>query len=98
MSESSTSTHPMQVSLSTIWEIEVNDYVNGGNINASGEEICGNQTPALPFPEIMKNFIPFLLRHSGMNVVAGEIHLKDFLGQKFHSEGRIAKNDHLLNF
>ena len=58
---------PMQIRLSEPWEIEVNDDVDSWNVDATGEEICADKVTAVPLPEVVKNTVPVLLGHPGVD-------------------------------
>jgi hypothetical protein len=47
--------------------------------------------------EIMKDSIPMLLSHLGMDVVAGVSKFSDLSRQKFHTLHGVAENDTLIN-
>lgn len=97
MTISSWSTHTMQVSFTHFWEIKIYHNVDCRNVDTSGEQIRRHQTSGVSLSEIVENFVPFVLRHFGMNVVAWVIQLNNFFGKKFHSQSGIAENDCLLD-
>jgi len=55
MAESSTSSDTMQVGLSVLREIKVDDNIHGLNINTSRKDVCTHQAPRFTVFEIMEN-------------------------------------------
>ena len=57
VAETTWSTDSMEVSLCKTWEVEINDNVNGKDIDTSGEDIGTYQTSGLTILEIVVNSI-----------------------------------------
>jgi len=87
----------MQVGLSILRKIKVDDNVHGLNIDTAGEEIRANQIARYAVSEIVEHFITVLLEHFGVRIEAGVAEFGDFLGQKFDSIGGIAEDDGLVD-
>ena len=83
----STAANPVQVGLSHLGEVEVDDDVDSLNVDTSGEEIAAHEVPAEAGPEVVEDSVAVSLGHLGVNVVAGVTELSDLLGQQLHSLG-----------
>lgn len=57
MTKSTRSTNSMQVGLSVLGEVEVDDNVHSLNINTSCKDICAHKTSSLTILEVMENSI-----------------------------------------
>ena len=77
----------MQVGLSHLGEVEVDDDVDSLNVDTSSEEIAAHEVPAEAGPEVVEDSVAVSLGHLGVNVVAGVAELSDLLGQQLHSLG-----------
>ena len=77
----------MQVGLSHLGEVEVDDDVDSLNVDTSSEEIAAHEVPAEAGPEVVEDSVAVSLGHLGVNVVAGVTELSDLLGQQLHSLG-----------
>lgn len=98
MAEPPRSPHSVQVRLCRIREVEINHHINGGNVDSSCKKVARDQASPLSLSEVMEDLVPFLLGHFGMDVIAREIHLEDFLGQQLYSKSSVGEDDHLLDF
>ncbi len=67
------------------------------NVNASREEVRADEVAAEASPEVVEHAVPVCLRHLGVDVVAAVSQLRDLLGQKLDSLGRVAKDDALID-
>ena len=75
----------MKVSLGHLGEVEVDDDVDGLDVDTSGEEIAADQVPAEAGSEVVEDSVAVSLGHLGVDVVAGVTQLSDLLGQQLHS-------------
>ena len=98
MAESTTSSHSMEIGLGGSWEIEVDNYVDGWNIDSSGEQITSDEASTLSLGEVMEHLVSFALWHLGVDEVTTVVQFHDFLGEEFDSQTGITENDGLLNF
>jgi len=87
VTKSSTAANPVQVGLSHLGEVEVDDDVDSLDVDTSGEEVAADQVPAEAGPEVVEDSVAVSLGHLGVNVVAGVTELSDLLGQQLHSLG-----------
>lgn len=70
MTESTTSSHSVKVCLGGSWEVEIENHINCWDVNTSREEIASNQASSLALGEVMEYFVPFDLRHLGVDEIA----------------------------
>ena len=87
----------MQVGLGHPGEVEVDDDVDGLDVDAPGEEVGADEVAAQPGPEVVEDAVPVRLGHAGVDVVAGVAELGDLLGEELHSLGGVAENDALID-
>jgi len=87
VTKSSTATDPVKVSLGHLGEVEVDDDVDGLDVNTPGEEIAADKVPAEASSEVVEDPVTVSLGHLGVDVVAGVAELGDLLGQELHSLG-----------
>ena len=86
----------MEVGFGVFGEVEVDDDVYGGNVDAAGAEVGGDQAPALAESEVMEDLVARELVHLGVDEVAGVVEFGDFLGEQLDSERGVAEDDGLL--
>jgi len=92
-----TSANPVEIRLSHLWEIEVDDHVDGLDVDTSGKEVAAHEITTQASSEIMENPVPVSLGHLGVDVVAGVTKFGDLLGQQLNPLCRVAKNDALVD-
>ena len=95
MAEPATPSDSVQVGFAVSWEVEVDDDVDGLDVDSSCAEIRTYKASAFPLSKPMKNMIPFLLTHLSMNKVTGITKLHDLLRQQLHPHRRITEYDGL---
>ena len=96
VTEPSATTDSVQVGLGHLGEVEVDDDVDGLDVDAPGEEVGADEVPAKPGPEVVEDSVAVSLSHLGVDVVAGVAQLSDLLGQQFHPLRGVAE-DNALN-
>lgn len=87
----------MQICLGILGEIEVDDDVDGLDVDTTGQEIRADQVAADAVAEVVEHAVSGLLGHLGMAVEARVAKLRDLLGEKFDAVGRVAKDDGLVD-
>lgn len=97
MSKTTRTTDTMQVCLSVLREVEVDDNVDGLNIYTTRQEIRTNEITANTIAEIMENTVAVVLQHAGVRIEAGVSKLCDLLCQKFDAIRGIAEDDGLVD-
>lgn len=97
VSETSRTTDAVQVSLSESGEVKVDHHVHRWDVDASGEQVCANEVPAVTLSEVMKNAIPVLLGHARVNKKAGVAQFCDLASQKFHALSGVAEDNRLVD-
>ena len=61
VTEPSAPTNPVQVGLSHLGEVEVDDHVDGLDVNTASEEVTADQIPAQTGAEIVENSVTMSL-------------------------------------
>ena len=97
MSETSRSTNTMEVGLRILREIEIDDYVDSLDVDATGKKIRANKIAANTIPEVMKHTVTVMLLHLGVRVEAGVSKFGNLLRKKLHSICGVAENDGLVD-
>src|SRR5205085_720985 len=97
MSKASRAANSVQISFSHFGEIEVDDNIDGLNVNATSKEITANKITAEATPEVVKHAVSVRLRHASVDVVARIAQLSNLLRQQFHALGGIAEDDRLVD-
>ena len=70
MSESPRPANTVQIRLSSLGKVEVDDHVDTLDVDASGEEVGAHQVPSSACAELVEHAIAVSLSHLGMNVEA----------------------------
>ncbi len=89
--------NPVQVRLRHLGEIEVDDDVDGLDVDASREEVRADEVAAKAGPEVVEDPVAVRLGHPRVDVVAGVAQLGDLLGQLLHPLSRVAEDDALVD-
>ena len=79
MPKTSTSSDSVEIGLTISGEIEIDNDVNGLDVNSSGAQVGTDQATALSFSESMENMVSFFLAHLGVDKVTGVAKLDDLL-------------------
>jgi hypothetical protein len=87
----------MQVGFGVARKIEIDNDVDGLNVDTTSEQIRADQIATVALTEIVENAIAMLLSHLRVNVVARVANLGDLLSQQLHALSRIAENDGLID-
>ena len=93
----STAANPVEIGLGHLGEVEVDDHVDGLDVDAPGQEVGADQVPAQAGPEVVEDSVPVVLGHPRVDVVAAVAEVGDLLGQQLHSLRRVAENDALID-
>lgn len=70
MSESTRATDAVKVSFGVLWEIKVDNDVDGLNINTTGQQIRADKVSTHAVPEVVEDTVTVVLEHSSMRVEA----------------------------
>lgn len=97
MSKTTRSTNTMEVGLCVLWEIEVDDYVDSLNVNATCKKVRANEIAAYTVTEVMKHTVTVMLQHLRVRVEAGVSKFGNLLRKQLHSVCGVAKNDGLVD-
>ena len=91
------STDSVQVGFGILGEVEVDDDIDGLDIDTTGEQIGADQVSADAVSEIVEDSVTGLLLHSSVTVEARVAELGDLLGQQLDSVGGVAEDDGLVD-
>jgi len=94
--ETTGTTDTMEVGVSGIWDIVVNDNVHTGDIETTGEDIGGNEDTLV---ELLERFVAgdtLLLRHGAVNANTGEVALDQQLVELVGALDRLDKDADLV--
>ena len=97
MSKSPRPTYSVEVRFTVLGEVEVDNDVNGLDIDTTGEEVRADKVPADAIAEIVEDAVAVGLEHFRMGVKAGVAKFCDFFGQEFDAVGAIAENNGLID-
>ena len=75
----------MEIGLGHLGEVEVDDDIDGLDVDTSCEEIAADQVSAQASSEVVEDSVAVSLGHLGVDVVAGVSELCDLLGEQLHS-------------
>lgn len=97
MTESTRSANTVQVGLGHFGEIEVDDHVDGLDINTASKQVRADQVTASTVAEIVEDTVSVLLTHLGVDVEARVAEFGDLLGEQLDSLGRVTEDDRLID-
>lgn len=87
----------MEVGLSVLGEVKVDNDVDCRNVDTASEEIGGDKVAALALAEVVEDAVAMGLNHLGVDVEAGEAELRNALGKELDTVDRVAEDDALVN-
>ena len=87
----------MKVGLGILWEVEIDDHIDGLNVYTTSQKVRANEVAADTISEVMEHAIAAVLQHLGVGIEARVSEFSDLLGQKLNSIGRIAEDDGLID-
>ena len=93
--ESSRSSDPVDVELTIVWEVIVDDQGHLLDINATGPDISCDEDTRLSTPELLHNRVPLFLWHVAMHRAHGKVSLPHLLGEPVHLALGVAEDDGL---
>lgn len=70
VTEAAGTTDTMQVGLGHLGEVEVDDHVDGLDVDTTGEQVGADQVAAGTVAEVVENAVAVVLTHLGVNVEA----------------------------
>lgn len=97
VSETTGATNTVEVGLGVLGEIEVDDNVDGLNINTTGQQIGTNEVTAVAGAEVVEDAVTVLLEHASVRVEARVAKFGNLLGEKLNTGGRVAEDDGLVD-
>ena len=93
----SRSTNTMQIGLSILREIKVDDNVDGLDINTTCQEIRTDQVPTDTVSEVVEYSVSGVLGHLSVTVKTRITKLGDLLSEQLDTVGGITENDGLVD-
>jgi len=97
MPKASGSTNTMKIGFGILGEIEVDDNVDGLNINTTCQEIRADKIAADAIAEVVEDAVAVCLKHTSMTVKARVSQFGNLLGQQFDAVCGIAEDDRLVD-
>lgn len=91
------STNAVEICFCVLREVEVDNNVDGLDINTACEQIRTDKVPADTVSKVMKDTITIRLRHPGVRVKARIPKLGNLLGEEFHAVCGVAEDDGLID-
>lgn len=93
MTKSARATNAMQISFCVLGKVEVDDNIDGLDVDTTGQQIGTDKVPAHAIAKVVENAITVVLQHSGVRVEARVSELCNLLGKKFDTIRRVAEDD-----
>ena len=87
----------VQVRLRRLGEVEVDDDVDGLDIDAAREQVGGDEVAAGPVAEVVEDTVAVRLQHARVDVEARVAELGDLLGEELDAVDRVAEDDGLVD-
>ena len=97
VTETARSTDTMQVGLGHLGEVEVDDDVDGLDVDAAREQVRADEIAARAVAEVVEDAVAVLLTHLGVDVEARVAQLGDLLRQQLDSLRRVTEYDRLVD-
>jgi len=97
MSKSSTPPDPMEIRLRILRKVEINDDVDGLDIDSSGEEVRTDEVATNAVAEVVEDAVSVRLEHFGMAVETGITELGNFFREELDSIGGVAEDNRLVD-
>jgi len=87
----------MQVGLAVLGEVEVDNHIDGLDIDTTCEEVGADEVAAHAVAEVVENPVTMRLEHLGMRVETGVAELGDLFGEELNTICAVAKDDGLVD-
>jgi len=97
MTKATRTTDTMEVGLSALGEVKVDDDVDGLDVDTTSDEVGAHEVAAGATAEVVENAITMVLLHLSVDVEARAAQLANLLGKKLHTVHRIAEDNGLSN-
>jgi hypothetical protein len=97
MSESSTSTDAVEISFSVLWEIKVDDYVDGLDVYSAGEKIGADEVATDSGAKVVEDSVTVCLEHFCVGIETGVTTFSDSFGEELNSVCRVAEYNGLID-
>jgi len=97
VTETTWTSDSVEVGLGELREVEVDDNVNGDNVDTAGKQIGADETSGLSVFEVVEDSVPISLCHPWMYKEARVAKLVNFLSEKLNSFSSVAEDDCLAD-
>lgn len=97
MSETTRAANTMEIGLGGLGEVEVDDDVDGLDVDTTSDEIGTDKVAAVSLAEVVEDAVTMLLLHAGVDVVAGVTELGDLAGEELDAVDGVAEDDGLVD-
>lgn len=84
VTEPATSANSVEVGLGHLGEVEVDNDIDGLDVDTPGEQVAADQVAAETRSEVVEDPVTVSLGHLGVNVITGVAKLSDLLGKQFY--------------
>lgn len=97
VAEAARAADAVQVGLGHLGEVEVDDHVDGLDVNATREQIRADEVATRAVAEVVEDAVAVLLAHLGVDVEARVAEFGDLLGEQLDSLRRVTEYDRLVD-
>ena len=97
MTETTRAANTVKIGFSGLGEIEVDDDVDGLDVDTTSDKIGTDQVTAVTLTEVVEDAVTVLLLHAGVDVVARVTELGDLAGEEFDTVDGVAEDDGLVD-
>ena len=97
VTETTRAANTVKIGFSGLGEIEVDDDVDGLDVDTTSDKIGTDQVTAVTLTEVVEDAVTVLLLHAGVDVVARVTELGDLAGEEFDTVDGVAEDDGLVD-
>lgn len=97
MSETTRTTNTMQIRLSVLGEVEVDDDIDRLDIDTTGQQVGANEVSADTVAEVVEDAITVVLEHACMRVETGVAEFSNLLSKQLDTVRGVTEDDGLID-
>jgi len=97
MSKTAGSSNSMEVCLGILGKVEVNDDVDGLDVDTAGKEVRTYEVTTYSVAEVMEDTVAMGLKHFCMRVEARIAELRHFFGEEFNTVRGVTEDNRLVD-
>ena len=97
VSKTTGTTDAMEIGFGVFGEIEIDNNVDGGDIDTTSKEIRRDEISASTLAKVMEDTITMHLRHFSVDIEARIVHLGNFFSKKLDASSGVAEDDGLVD-